>query len=237
MKHQAKNVNSSAVFYGALALCLIGVGVGTWALLHSAASRVPAVTASAGENLPAEQSQVLETPEEPVIVGAVESRRPEKSEKVQMPELPVETVADTPVIAETPRVVVAPLEGEVVAAFSMDALQYNETLADWRTHDGMDIAAAEGTKVLAACSGTVEAVLQDDLLGSTVVLKHPDGWSTVYANLEVGAPVQAGDSVSAGQTVGTVGNTALSERAEGPHLHFAVFRNGTAQDPAAYLNG
>lgn len=63
---------------------------------------------------------------------------------------PAPVLDDTPVVAAIPQVVVAPLEGEVVAAFSVDQLAYNETLGDWRTHDGVDIAAAEGTSVLAA---------------------------------------------------------------------------------------
>lgn len=45
-----------------------------------------------------------------------------------------------------PRLVVAPLVGEEVAAFSVDELTYNETLGDWRTHDGIDIAAEVGTR-------------------------------------------------------------------------------------------
>ena len=80
-------------------------------------------------------------------------------------------VMDTaPVEAEPPRVVMSPLEGEVVSAFSVDQLVYNAALADWRTHDGMDIAAEEGTDVLAACAGTVVHVSEDVLMGTTVVV-------------------------------------------------------------------
>ena len=79
---------------------------------------------------------------------------------------------DTPVAPEAPMAVVSPLQGEVVAAFSVDQLLYDETLEDWRTHDGVDIAAPEGDPVLAACAGTVVSVDDDALMGTTVVLRH-----------------------------------------------------------------
>ena len=100
--------------------------------------------------------------------------------------------------AQAPSIVVAPLAGETVTAFSMDALQYNETLGDWRTHDGIDIAAPAGTSVVAASGGTVLSVADDDRLGTTVVLSHPDGYETTYASLQEDVRVQ-GDSVSAGE--------------------------------------
>ena len=65
----------------------------------------------------------------------------EETEPVVMPEVTI-PVDDTPVVAEEPHVVVLPIQGEVLTAFSVDQLLYNETLDDWRTHDGVDIAAA-----------------------------------------------------------------------------------------------
>ena len=78
-----------------------------------------------------------------------------------------------PVTPVAPRLIVSPLSGETVAAFSMDELAYSETLADWRTHDGIDIKADAGTQVLAASSGTVLSVADDDLMGS----HRSDEWS------------------------------------------------------------
>ena len=139
--------------------------------------------------------------------------------------------------ASAPSLVVPPLTGETVAAFSMEALQYSETMGDWRTHNGVDVAAEAGTPVCAAAAGTVLDVRDDDLMGTTVVISHDGGLDTVYANLQALPTVEVGDYVTAGQVIGAVGRTALGESAQGAHLHFSVTRNGEFVDPAEYLNG
>ena len=135
-----------------------------------------------------------------------------------------------------PSLVVPPLVGETVAAFSMDELIYSETLGDWRTHDGVDIAAPLGTQVCAASYGTVTDVRNDDLMGATVVIAHDDGCDTIYANLQDMPTVGVGDEVTAGQIIGSVGSTALGESALPAHLHFAVTRDGEFIDPLEYLD-
>ncbi len=128
-----------------------------------------------------------------------------------------------------------PLQGEVMATFSQDTLTYSQTMADWRTHEGLDIAAQEGAAVCATQSGTVTAVYQDDFLGNVVVVSHSGDLATLYANLEAEPAVAVGDTVTAGQTLGQVGGSALLETAEPSHLHFEVFENGAAVDPMEYL--
>ena len=65
----------------------------------------------------------------------------------------------------------------------MTALAYDETMSDWRTHDGIDIEAKYGTVVSAMASGTVTKVYYDDLYGTTVVTEREDGLRCTYANL------------------------------------------------------
>lgn len=91
-----------------------------------------------------------------------------------------------------------PVSGEAQAAYSVDALQYNATTQDWRTHAGVDLTAAVGTPVRAAGSGVVTAVYDDEYLGTTVIVNHPDGHVSQYSNLAVMPSVSAGDSVEAG---------------------------------------
>ena len=129
----------------------------------------------------------------------------------------------------------APLEGETVAGYAMDCLSYNSTTRDWRVHDGVDIAAAAGTEVKAAADGQVYTIYKDDAMGTTVVIRHEEGYITVYASLGEEVAVGAGDQVTLGQTIGTVGTTALLENAIGEHVHFSVTCDDEPMDPEAFF--
>lgn len=130
---------------------------------------------------------------------------------------------------------VMPVSGQVLQEYAMDRLAFNATTKDWRTHNGVDLAAPIGTQVQAAKSGTVEAIFEDEYYGMTIRLQHADGYSTTYSGLEEKTLVEAGDKVTAGQPIGTVGDTALIETAMDAHLHFEVSCNGETVDPAGFL--
>ena len=128
-----------------------------------------------------------------------------------------------------------PLNGSIISDFSVEALAYDVTMGDWRTHSGLDIAAAAGTKVMATASGTVSTIYEDDLLGTTVVIDHGSGLTSVYSNLAETPAVNIGQSVSTGTVIGSVGSTAAAESGLAPHLHFALFKNDKAVNPLDYL--
>lgn len=128
-----------------------------------------------------------------------------------------------------------PVSGSVERGHSVDALAYDVTLRDWRTHTGIDIDAPDGSTVTATRSGTVESVESDDLYGTVVTIDHGDGTKAVYASLAPEPPVAAGDSVEAGYIIGAVGTSALAEVGQGSHLHFAVFADGQSVDPLYFL--
>ena len=98
-------------------------------------------------------------------------------------------------------------------------------------HSGMDIAAAEGTPVLAPASGVV--TLADDLYitGGTVLLDHGHGVSSNFLHLSR-IDVAVGDTVEQGEPIGAVGATG---RATGPHLHWGVNWFDVRVDPALVL--
>ena len=231
MANKVKSLLGGPGFYAVLALCVLAVGVGGYFLLFGEPAQTEAPT---GPDTAA-SAPVEDLPEHEPVVETVPPEEPEEeTEPVVMPEVTI-PVDDTPVVAEEPHVVVLPIQGEVLTAFSVDQLLYNETLDDWRTHDGVDIAAAEGDAVLAACAGTVSSITDDPLMGTTVVIQHSGGYETTYANLQAEPAVETGDTVSAGQTIGAVGTTAAAEAAQGAHLHFSVAKDGEAVDPDAFL--
>ena len=128
-----------------------------------------------------------------------------------------------------------PVSGAVIVPFSLDALSYDETMGDWRTHNGLDIAAELDTRVLATAQGTVSAIYDDPLMGTTVVIEHGNGLTSLYANLTDTPSVQVGDSVYTGTIIGAVGDTAPAESGRASHLHFAMYQDGQAVNPEDYL--
>jgi len=98
-------------------------------------------------------------------------------------------------------------------------------------HDGIDIAAPEGTPILAIEAG--EVIYSDQLrgYGNMVILRHAGGIVSVYAHNESNL-VREGQKVARGEVVAKVGSTG---RVTGPHLHFEIRRNNAAQDPLRYL--
>jgi len=98
-------------------------------------------------------------------------------------------------------------------------------------HDGIDIAAPEGTPILAIEAG--EVIYSDQLrgYGNMVIVRHAGGIVSVYAHNEANL-VREGQAVARGEVVARVGSTG---RVSGPHLHFEIRRNNAAQDPLRYL--
>ena len=102
----------------------------------------------------------------------------------------------------------------------------------WKMHNGVDMACAQGTPIYAAKSGKVTtASYQAGGAGYYVSINHGDGFSSVYMHMThfIVAP---GQYVNAGQVIGYVGSTGGST---GPHLHFGISYNGTYVNPMNYI--
>ena len=209
-------------YYIALILCAVAIGVSGY--LYYRNTNEP----SAQQQSPA--SATVDSAERQDVPAAVT----QPQQDVTIPEQPAETTAPT-----TPKTGkrVSPVSGEQIASYAVDCLSYNQTTRDWRTHDGVDIAAAAGTAVVAAADGEVYSVYEDETMGMTVVLIHDGGYTTRYASLAQEVSVNPGDLVQAGQTIGNVGRTALLESAVGDHVHFSVSCNQQSVDPAEFLAG
>lgn len=222
-----------ALFLGVTALAVAGY----WTLLPKNTTNTETEEVSSQQELPVRE----EAPRMPETKLPQQAAEPEEDITVMDEATGVEDTvpvmeSSEEVTPDAPRLVVAPLVGEEIAAFSVDELRYNETFGDWRTHDGVDIAAEVGTQVLAACSGTVTSVREDDMLGTLVTIAHDGGFETTYANLRSSPGVSEGQYVSAGEVIGAVGSSAIAEISVPAHLHFSVKQDGAPCDPNEFLN-
>ena len=139
---------------------------------------------------------------------------------------------------EKPLVFVAPLVGKVTTAHSLTMPVFSTTLGAWKMHTGIDIMTDEGAEVYASAPGTVTKVYADPMLGTTVEVTHEGDIVTVYSNLgkTLADGIAEGRTVGAGDKLGTVGDTAVSELAEEPHLHFAIRVNDATVNPLDYIS-
>lgn len=109
----------------------------------------------------------------------------------------------------------------------------NPVSGEWKNHNGIDLAAAEGTPVFAIKDGFDAICYQNDpTFGNYIILSHDDGAMTsIYAHLSKIA-ISNYDSVKKGDIIGYVGSTGM---ATGPHLHFEIRKDGVAQNPSSSL--
>lgn len=117
-----------------------------------------------------------------------------------------------------------PVNGQVVKRFGPGA--------SGERNDGIKIAVAMDTPVKASADGTVAYVGQGVAgLGGLVILKHGNGWTTVYGHADK-VLVQRGQAISKGQTIALSGKTGFADR---PELHFEMRKGRTPVDPLSNL--
>ena len=154
-----------------------------------------------------------------------------------IPEKSIPTATNTMNVKTTPKELVfrMPVDGEVIMEYAEENLIYSETLKEWITHLGIDIAADKTTVIKAAEAGEVKAIKNDPRYGLTVIIEHENGFKTIYSNLLTAEFITEGENVDKGQTIGTVGTTATFEAAESPHLHFELWKDEKQVDPTIYV--
>ncbi len=123
---------------------------------------------------------------------------------------------------------IPPVEGRLSSLFGLKRF-FNDIPK--RPHNGLDIAAPTGTPVVAPADATVIDTGNYYFNGNTVFLDHGQGLLSAYLHLN-NIQVKAGDKVTQGQQLGTVGETG---RVTGPHLHWIVYLNHTPVDPALFI--
>lgn len=131
----------------------------------------------------------------------------------------------------------APCSGVIQKGYSEDILVFSATMNDHRIHLGIDIAGKLGDPVYSFSDGTVEKVFSDPFMGKTIIIDHGNGLKSHYMNLAdtIADGIEAGKKVNAGTVIGAIGETAIRECADSPHLHFELRMNDKKIDPTTYI--
>ena len=199
------------------------------------------------------------SPDELIVSDNPENVSPEVNEPVILPEITEnEAVSGEPEDVETyppvpeqsrkddrsrfdsdslPEVVLKPTAGYISREFSKDELIYTPTMNDFRTHNGIDLTGDIGSPVVAFADGVIEDVYDDPFLGTTVVVRHSGGLVSSYSNLSPELPqnIAVGNIVEVGMTIGGIGESAIIESAEAPHVHLELYKDEICVNPEEYL--
>lgn len=126
---------------------------------------------------------------------------------------------------------------EIGLEFSNESLVQYKTTGIIETHEAIDFIVASGTKVKAINDGTILSIdVGTTMEGTVIKIQHADGVVSVYKGLNNNVEVSVGDTVKAGDVLGTVGIMTIESREyEQPHLHLEVFKDGKRVNPADYL--
>ena len=247
-QHRLGDFMEGKGFYIVLFLCVAAIGISGYYLFSGLTGAAggfgsdPAAAVSGQvemakdqpeKNQPEKKTPTDQNPgKDQAAEDAAKTEEPVKKEEYPAPQK--ETTPNEETAAST--AYVWPVQGEVARDFSLEVFAYDATMGDWRTHDGLDIAADLGSPVCSCGTGTVTDVTRDPMLGMIVTVDHGRGMESRYANLAESVNVQVGDAVEAGTVLGTVGTTAISESASPSHLHFEMIEYDVSIDPLNYLH-
>lgn len=130
---------------------------------------------------------------------------------------------------------IMPIQGEIMRDFTTDTLVYSNTLQEWIAHEGIDILADLSSPIKAVEAGEVIEIKNDPRYGSIIIIDHGQGFNSIYCNLSTLDMVHVGKKIEKGQVVSGVGNTALFEIKDNPHLHFELTKDGKTVNPLEHI--
>lgn len=188
-----------------------------------------------------------------VLAVTVATNRANKKDDDTLPSVPSDTLpeqpSDTtpedetdgsnPTVNDTvPELSLPVSAGTLTKRHSVDTQVFSPTMNDYRVHLGVDISTEASAPVCAVADGTVAQLWEDPMMGWCVALTHTGDAVSVYKNLapEFAEGIAAGSEVKAGQLLGHVGDTAMMEIAEEPHLHLELTVGGLQVDPLDYFS-
>lgn len=202
----------------------------------SSALNIPEEETQEASSTNVEESSDTATYTEPVQDTDFQNDIPVISEQ----QIPVEDYAvNNPDVDQTAVIVsseqpvfIMPVSGDTLEGYS-DKLKYNEQLSDWRTHNGIDIAANTGCSVQASADGVIDETGKDTM-GKYVIISHSAGFTTKYMGLGNVENLTVGKEIKSGEVIGTSG-TCTGENVTAPHIHFEMSKDGVLVNPTDYL--
>ncbi len=209
-------------FYIALAVCLVAVcGVAVSSFIGGVSTDTKRGTTTAKVTTTAAQQVAL-----PVTNIT--------DERVTTTAVVTTTTTLAPTTTAAADLFVFPASNRVLLPYSEDMV-YSDTLGEWRTHDGVDFLAEEGSQVKVPADGTVLRVYSDSLWGDVVEIDHGGKVTSRCCGVKA-QNLKEGQSVKAGEVMGTVGEIA-AEVAMEPHIHVEILANGKPVNPLLLMSG
>lgn len=182
-----------------------------------------------------------------IVVGITAASQRGKKPNEDTPvttEPPVTSTAPTttaPPVTDAPNTLpsfIAPTSGKVSKEHDLSVLVYSATMDDLRVHCGIDISANAGDDVLAAADGEITKIYTDPMMGNCIEISHKGDAVSIYKNLsfEHAEGIEVGTKVEKGEVISYIGDSAMIESAEEPHLHYELTVKGVSVDPMDYIS-
>ncbi len=161
---------------------------------------------------------------------------------------PTPSETDTPTVKPNPQPTtpvedklpsfVLPVSGVLFKKHDPSLQVSSNTMNDYRVHIGVDIVTSESAPVYAAADGKIDKIWEDVRMGYCMAIKHSGDCYTIYKNLAETLPdgIAEGVSVRSGQLIASVGESAMVEIADEPHLHFEMTVADLGVDPLEYFD-
>ncbi|MDO5397661.1 MAG: M23 family metallopeptidase [bacterium] len=125
-----------------------------------------------------------------------------------------------------------PVNGEIAKEYS-NTPEFNNVMGDWRTHNGVDIKADEGSEIRCAADGEIKSIA-NTVYGCELTISHSNGYETIYSQLTPSDEITEGKNVRSGDVIGHIA-VPLNETITEAHLHFGVKKDGMFIDPKSML--
>ncbi len=166
-----------------------------------------------------------------------DTQKPTTPPETDAPSSKPDTTPSAPVEDKLPSFVL-PVSGVLFKKHDPTLQVSSNTMNDYRVHIGVDIVTNESAPVYAAADGKIDKIWEDVRMGYCIAIKHSGDCYTIYKNLAETLPdgIAEGVAVRSGQLIASVGESAMVEIADEPHLHFEMTVADLGVDPLEYFD-